>query len=323
MLGTIAQELEGKRKVILVHGNADMDAIGSAYAISRCFPEGVVFAPAGMDRIAKKATERLGISVMEDCCISEYDLVVAVDTSSPEQFSKELDLPEDTIVIDHHIPTGKWSGYRYYYDDSRTSCCEIVWDIICEGGVTDIPRDVGLALLAGMLTDSGHFAFANARMLPVFAEIMTRCGIEMDEAIAITENEVSMSEKIAMLKAVERSKFDRVGTLIVATAYGGSFEASSCKALMAAGADVAFVASQRENEYRVSARATQDAVRRGVNLGEILKSIGGETLSDGGGHPGAAGLSGKGDAEAMLHICMQKTMNVFRDIKTREASMNC
>lgn len=321
MLGTIAQELEGKRKVILVHGNADMDAIGSAYAISSCFPEGVIFAPTGLDRVAKKATERLGIEVLEECDISEYDLVVAVDTSSPEQFSMELELPENMIVIDHHIPTGRWNGYRYYYDDSRTSCCEIIWDMISDCG-KEVPRDVGLALLAGMLTDSGHFAFANARMLPAFAEIMVRCGIEMDEAIAITENEVGMSERIAMLKAVERSKFDRVGTLIVATAYGGSFEASSCKALMSSGADVAFVGSQRENEFRLSARATQDAVRRGVNLGDILKNIGCETLSDGGGHPGAAGLSGKGDVEAMLHICMQRTMDVFRDIKSREASMN-
>ena len=321
MLGTIAQELKDKRKVILVHGNADMDAIGSAYAISRCFPEGDIYAPGGMDRVAKKATERLNIEVLEECDVSQYDLVVIVDTSSPEQFNKDIELPEDTIVIDHHVPSGRWSSYRYYYDDTRTSCCEIIWDILCKGNA-EVPRDVGLALLGGMLTDRGHFAFANAALLPVFAEIMVRCGIDMDEAIAITENEVGMSERIAMLKAVERSKFDRVGTLIVATACGGSFEASSCKALLSSGADVAFVGSQRENEYRVSARATQDAVRRGVNLGEILQRIGHETVSDGGGHPGAAGLSGQGDAEAMLHICMQKTMDVFRDIKTREASLN-
>ena len=40
-----------------------------------------------------------------------------------------------------------------------------------------------------------------------------------------------------------------------------------------------------------------------------------ETDNDGGGHDGAAGLSGVGDIEAMLHICMQRTMEEFRKIK--------
>ena len=49
--------------------------------------------------------------------------------------------------------------------------------------------------------------------------------------------------------------------------------------------------------------------------GEILNGIGEETLTDGGGHNAAAGMTGTGDAEAMLHICMQRTMDEFRRIK--------
>ncbi len=41
-------------------------------------------------------------------------------------------------------------------------------------------------------------------------------------------------------------------------------------------------------------------------------------MSDGGGHGGAAGLTGIGDAEAMLNICMSKTMDTFREIKCRK-----
>lgn len=33
------------RKVILVHGNADMDALGSAYGIRCAFPDADIFAP--------------------------------------------------------------------------------------------------------------------------------------------------------------------------------------------------------------------------------------------------------------------------------------
>ena len=321
MLGTIAEELDGKKKIILVHGNADMDAIGSAYAIASCFPEGVICAPGGVDRVSKNVCDKLGIDIIEEYDPLGYDLTVVVDTSSTEQLNLELELPKDSLIIDHHAPTGKWDGYRFYYDESRVSCCEIVYDILVAGSI-GITRDVALALMSGMITDSGRFQYADARLLNTFSELMTRFGIEMDEAMTLTDNEISMSERIATLKAIEHTKFDRVGTLIVATSYGGSFEASSCKAIIGAGADVVFVGSQRDDKFRISARATQDSIRRGVDLGRILNGIGQETLSDGGGHSGAAGLSGRGDVEALLHICMCRTMEIFRDIKNRETVLN-
>jgi len=129
-----------------------------------------------------------------------------------------------------------------------------------------------------------------------------------------------MSERIAVMKAIGRVKFDVIGDMIVSVSYGGSFEASSCRALMMAGADVVFVGSQRDEEFRISARATQDIVRKGIHLGNIINGIGGETQTDGGGHGGAAGISGTGDVEAMLHICMQRTMDEFRTIKRAQQS---
>ena len=317
MFGEVADKLRGKRKVILVHGNADMDAIGSAYALMKAFPEADIFAPNGTDRVSKVVMEKIGFDVLEECDVSSYEQVVIVDTSSPEQLESDIIIPKDAIVIDHHMPTGKWDGYQFYCDDTKTSCCEVVKSILDENDI-EIDRDTGLMLIGGMITDSGHFQFAKPDMLSDFADIMKRCDINMDEAYNLTIAPVSISEKIAMLKAIERTKFDRVGSLIVATSYGGSFEASSCRAIMQAGADVVFVGSQRDEEFRLSARATQEAVRKGVHLGDILKGIGTETMNDGGGHGGAAGLSGIGDVEAMLHICMMRTMEVFREIKAKD-----
>ncbi len=317
MFGEVARKLEGKDKVIIVHGNADMDAVGSAYALKRAFPNADIFAPNSIDRISKLVTEKLDIAVLETCDISRYEQVVVVDTSSPEQLEIDLELPSSTIVIDHHLPTGKWDGYDFYCDERRTSCCEIIKDILDENGIP-IDRDMGLMLIGGMITDSGHFQHAKPGLLVAFADLMERCGISMDEAYNLTVAPVSMSEKIAMMKALERTKFDRVGNYIVATSYGGSFEASSCKAIMAAGADVVFVGSQRDDMFRLSARATQEVVRKGIHLGDIMKGIGTETMTDGGGHGGAAGLSGIGDVEAMLFICMKRTMEVFREMKTKD-----
>ena len=315
MLKDIADRLRDKKKVILVHGNADMDAISSAYVLSKCFPTADVCALNGIDRVSKLVSEKVGFSVTESFDEKDYDLIVTVDTSSPDQLQQDTVLPvEKTIVIDHHQNNGKWERYDHYIDDSKVACAQIVLDIIRENGL-EIDRDMGLMLLGGMLTDSGHFQFADTRLLDDFSYIMGRTGIHMDEAMSLTKSIPSMSERVSVMKCIERSKFDRVGDMIVATSYGGSFEAAGCRALLLAGADVVFVASQREENFRLSARATQEMVRRGFNLGEIVKDIGSETITDGGGHDGAAGLSGVGDIEAMLHICMQRTMEEFRKIK--------
>ena len=315
MYDTVADMLKDGKKVILVHGNADMDAVGSAYAIARTFGNCEIYAPAGIDRVAKTVIDKMNIQILEDCDISGYDLVVAVDTSSPEQYRpKEIDVPAGSIVIDHHTPTGKWKDMVTLCDDSMTSCTEIVLRLIKHAGLKP-DRDTALALVGGMITDGGHFQFANSTLLRDFADLMDEFDINMEEAFMLTRTEMSMSERVATMKCIERSKFDRVGDMIVATSMGGSFEASGCRALLSSGADVVFVASQREDTFRLSARTTQEMVKRGIHLGEILNGIGEETLTDGGGHNAAAGMTGTGDAEAMLHICMQRTMDEFRRIK--------
>lgn len=312
-----AKALEGGSKIILIHGNADMDAVGSAYAISRCFGDCEIYAPEGIDRVSKTVAEKLDIRILDKCDFSNYEKIVVVDTSSPEQLSPTVtEVPSHAIVIDHHMPTGKWDGYHYLCDDTMCACTEVVLRIIRASG-KKMDKITGLALVGGMITDGGHFQFANPALLRDFADVMEECGIEMDEAFALTKAVMSVSERIATMKCVERSRFDRVGDMIVATAISGSFEATGCRALLQAGADVVFVASQRDDTFRISARATQDMLRKGVHLGEIMKQIGSEVTADGGGHGGAAGISGIGDCEAMLHICMMRTMDEFRAIKRR------
>ncbi len=311
----IIDRLKGKRKVILTHGNSDMDAIGSAYALRNAFGPADIYAPAGVDRVARMVADKLEIPILDSADLGDYELVVVVDSSSPDLLQNpDLTVPPNSLIIDHHAPTGKWEGMDFHCDDTRTSCCEIVKDIIDDAGI-EIDRSSGLALLGGMLTDSGHFQYADTRMLRAFADIQDRCGIPMDEAMLLVRAPMNMSERQAAMKAIGRSKFDKVGDMIVAVSYGSSFEAASCRALLASGADVVFVGSQRDEEFRVSARATQEMVRRGIKLDAIMGQLSKETFTDGGGHGGAAGMTGVGDAEAMIHMCMMKTMDEFRKIK--------
>lgn len=314
---SIAAKLSGGRKLIYVHGNADCDAVGSAYALAQCFGDSVVCAPAGVERIARMVCDKLSIELSENEDPASFDRIVVVDCSSPDQLAPAEVPMERTIVIDHHRVNGKWDGAELYCDDTAVSCAQVVRRIIKTTGY--VPEgDCARVLAAAMLTDSGRFAYADAVLLREFADLLDESGLFMDEALDVIRAPITMSERVADLKCVGRSRFERVGDMLVAVSYGGSFEASGCHALLSSGADVAYVATQRDGTFRISGRATQQIVRRGVHLGQILSSLGTEVDGDGGGHAGAAGVSGTGDMEAMLNICMAKTMNVFREIKRRE-----
>ena len=65
MLSSIASELAKGRKLVLMHGNADPDALGCAYAIFSAFPDVTVVTPGGMDRISKLIAEKLQFVVAE------------------------------------------------------------------------------------------------------------------------------------------------------------------------------------------------------------------------------------------------------------------
>ncbi|MFP4170578.1 MAG: DHH family phosphoesterase [Methanomassiliicoccales archaeon] len=304
--------MEEGSKAVLLHGNADPDALGSAYAICRAYPGVTIVAPGGMDRTSKLIGWKLGMEVKETCRPENFDLVVILDTSSPDQVN--LEVPPGCVVIDHHARTERWEGFTYYCDDARRSCAEIVYEMLKLGG-KEIDYLSGLALLAGMLTDSGHFRYANPALLRSFGEVMEESGVEMDEVLSLTEMEQDLSERISQLKGGQRLVFDRVGENIVAVSHGSSYESSVCRSLIQLGSDVAFVGSQRERGFRISARARLGLIRQGFHLGRLLEELGMETDNNGGGHAGAAGMMGTGDVEAMLHMCKKRTMNFFRSIK--------
>jgi bifunctional oligoribonuclease and PAP phosphatase NrnA len=315
VLEEIASELaSGGRTVVVLHGNADPDALSSAFAIARAFDGVTIAAPGGLDRASKVLAQQLGITVVTDA-VPEGDRILVLDTSGPDQIPVDLDY-SNAIIVDHHARNRAWEGARVYHsDDSKASCAEIVYELLKVAG-RHPDRDAALALLAGILTDTGYFKFARPGSMVTFAEIMQSHGIDMDEAMGLVSMESDPSEKISQLRGAQRLKYWKVGRRIVAISQGSAFEASVCKSLVHLGADVAFVGSQRGETFRISARATPEMVRKGIHLGRLLNCVGSETSNGGGGHPGAAGISGVGDVEAMLNISAENAIKRLHEIES-------
>lgn len=314
MLSSIADELsKGGGTLILLHGNADPDALASAFAIQQSFPEVSIWTPGGLDRIAKLLSAKLGIKTNETSASPKRSRLLVLDTSGPEQVPDGIDF-SDAIIIDHHMRNMRWDSARIYYsDESKSSCSEIIFELL-RSFKKPISREVALGLMYGIITDTGFFKFARPGAMRVFADLMEGQDIHMDEVMELIEAEEDVSEKISQLRGAQRLKYWKVGSHIVAISQGSAFEASVCKALLFIGADVAFVGSQRGDNFRVSARATQAMVRKGLHLGRLLGGVGSETSNGGGGHPGAAGINGVGDVEAILNIAAENAIKLLKKL---------
>jgi phosphoesterase RecJ-like protein len=310
----LAKTLLTGRSAFVIHGNADPDALGSAYALSSIF-SGPIIAPGGLDRNSKVVAERLSIQVQDDFDEVNIDRIVILDTSGPEQLGKlsYLGNDENVFVVDHHIKNSNWRSKNYFCDDKKSSCCEIAYEIVKASG-KKLSRNAALAILSGILTDTGHFRYGNVHSLEAFVTIMKEYDIAMSEPLETIESETDLSEKISQLKGAQRLRFIRVEKFIIATSFGSAFEASVSKSLVMLGADMAFVGSQRGLHFRISARASQNAVDMGIHLGKLLEGVGKETSNGGGGHPGAAGLSGEGDVRRILDLCVHRSKKAIRSL---------
>lgn len=316
MLSEIAAELEsGGGTTVLLHGNADPDALACAFAISRAFDDVAIVAPGGLDRLAKVLAKQLGVDVAQTSDTTIKGRILVLDTSGPDQIPLDLDYSA-ALVIDHHARNHAWDVARIYYcDDSKSSCAEIIYELLREARKSP-DRDVALALMTGILTDTGSFRYARPASIMAFAELMTLHGTGTDEAIGLVSLDMDLSERISQLRGAQRLKYWKVGDKVVAISQGSAYEASVCKALLHLGADIAFVGSQRGDGFRISARATSDMVRAGVHLGKLLNGVGSETSNGGGGHPGAAGISGVGDVEAMLNISAENAIRLLKELES-------
>ena len=312
MLKKILNELQKGKKCVLLHKNADPDALGCAVALSLAFPDMAIGAVEGLSKNGKSLQRNLGIEVIENPDISMYDKIVVVDTPSPDRLGEFKNYLKNPIIIDHHSKSYKWNTPFFYVDETKSSCVEIIYQLL-KLGEKKITQTIGLALLAGIITDTGKFSYADSSTLKTFAKIMEDSGLSMDDVLSIfeEEHETDYSKRISRLKGAQRLRYHTEREYIVAVSQVGAFESSVCSALISLGVDAVFVGSQRNDEFRISARATQTIIKKGLHLGDLMADIAKENGCDGGGHDGAAGLNGIGDVEALLNICLERTNEIL------------
>jgi nanoRNase/pAp phosphatase (c-di-AMP/oligoRNAs hydrolase) len=311
----LLERIKAKKTLVLLHHNADPDAVGSAAALKEVIPLLDIACFASVSNAGKRLASHLGIDISTEPVLEDYEQFVVLDTSTPVQLGELAPGVKKPIVIDHHTSSGLWDAEIEMIEPEASSTAEIIYDIFESAGI-DITKEIGVALLAGIISDTGRFRFASSKAFSTVSKILDCTGLSVEEVITLLEDEdyFNYSKRIAQLKAANRMNFTTVGEIVIVTSHVGSYEAAAARILMITGGDIVFVSNNKKKDLRISARAKPHIVDMGVNLGEFLGEMGEELGCQGGGHAGAAGLNGKGDPETAINTLVKGIEKLLKEL---------
>ncbi len=296
--------------MLLCHHNADPDSLGSAIAFSRYLTSMGLKNRIGVAQsVSSYAKRLLQFAEVEKNPKVEEEVIVIFDTSSLEQL-EPIDLPKGkiVIVIDHHVEKeNPIKADIEIVDSSRTSTAEIVWDLFEYLGFRD--EVSARVILAGIVTDTANFRYANAKTFKTVSEILKMFEIQMGEiynlVVPVTDENIDQAKRMAILKACQRMEIKKVKSYIIAISKVSSYESLACKTFLQLGADVAIVGSEK-NGVRISARAKEHLIKKGLHLGKIMEKVGPIIDGSGGGHSGAAGANGKKNLDEAVKFLVKE-----------------
>ncbi|ASJ03062.1 phosphoesterase [Thermococcus profundus] len=302
-----------KSFLLLCHHNADPDSLGSAVAFARFLnARGVEKVRIGVAQSVSSYAKRLltlsPVPVEKNPSVDE-DVVIIFDTSSLEQL-EPIEIPEDkfTVLIDHHIEKeNPIKADISVVDSTRTSTAEIVWDLFKYLGFADEASIK--ALLAGIVTDTANFRFANSMTFKAVGEMLDAFPIQMGEIFQlvapVSDENLDNAKRMAVLKACQRLEIRKFKGHIIAVSKVSAYESYACKIFLQLGADVSIVGSEKKG-VRISARAKESLVKKGLHLGKIMEKVGDVIEGSGGGHAGAAGANGKKNLDEAIKLIVRE-----------------
>ncbi len=301
--------------LIIIHHNADPDAVGSAIALARGFNQSKmkceIFAPGGLSSQSKRLLEKYPYPILKK--IEKYpSLVFILDTSSPEQI-ENIVIPQDCkkIIIDHHTP-GKLADIAdmKIIDPSAHSTAILVYDLLISAGMT-ITAEIAFFLMAAIVADTGFFRLIDRKDISVIKELIDH--VNMDDIFAALSTQISYDEKMARMHSMERSKIYTIDKKIVIFAEASSFESKIANFLITSFADIAIVENVSKTDVRISARARKYLDGK-IDLSLLFKGIGKDIDGNGGGHSIAASANGSGTDKVDVAKDKMKTYieSVFR-----------
>ncbi|MHA1521199.1 MAG: DHH family phosphoesterase [Promethearchaeota archaeon] len=336
-LAQLTEIIKVSEKIVIVaHTNADPDALASALGLRALFAQiypakAITVILPKLNTVARNVWQRFQFDShlweISTQWPDHIDLLIILDATdfklincpypiSPEGNIEEID---HIFAIDHHSVSDEEKIYctATHILPDYSSATEIVIEFY---RFYQLEPDLNISkfLLAGIITDTGHFRYANSRTLEN-AKILLDKGLIISEINNALYNQMARSEKIARLKAAMRiTQLHYIQEIVVAISHVSSFEASACKALLDLGADLSFVIAfeRKQMKFRLSSRAREEVLQKyQFHLGEFMQQFGKQCGGAGGGHGGAAGCYGNlPNLELKKPIDSTKTPKIKKEV---------
>jgi len=287
--------------IFCAHKHADVDAVTSAYVVSTFFPNSIFAIADELNSAAQSLLKHFNIKpvILKNALKKYRDAkVIAVDTSSKTLFPYNEILEQKReifAVIDHH-QRGKdvFEVKHMFVDTDARACAEIIANTFQK-----VNEKQAALLACGILSDTERFATSREKTMEAFIRVYKASKLSYEELIKLAFPEKPLSEKIAVITGLQRTKMIKQGKRIISLSHVGSNNGETASILARAG-DIAFVAQKEDNAVRVSARAN---IHVDIELNKIMEEVASKFNGSGGGHKKAAGLIAYGDMDKVLDYC--------------------
>ena len=324
----IAECIRDKRHILLItHVNPDGDAVGSLLALGlyweQCGYNITMLAPTPLPLYTERLRSVERIKVYSDTPVysetlalpETVDLIVLVDTGDVQRIARIYQEQRDylaarpLIIIDHHA-TNSGEGTVNLIDASRSSNCELLYDLLRAWNARITP-EIATALLVGITTDTQSFKTSNTTPSALRAAAdLIEAGA--DRALIMRDVYSSIPFETAKLLSLSLSELRRDGaiawthvTQVMQRSVGAQDDAAAeitdYIANLGGLKATALFKERRDGSVKVSLRSVP-----GVDVAAVAQHFGG------GGHRQAAGatLPGPlGDAEERLLAVLRATVN--------------
>ncbi len=196
-MNNIIDKIQSSNNIVLLcHNNPDGDAIGSTlsmyYILTKLGKE--------VDIVINKPPKRFnfleGFQDIKEESNKDYDTAIILDTATIDRVndpSNILSRVKRKYVIDHHISNTMYGDENLV--EERPSCCQVVYDIVKKLNIK-ITKELGEALVTGLLTDTGGFSHQD--VLP--------STFVMAEELSKIVNISSLYDKV--LRTITRNQFN-------------------------------------------------------------------------------------------------------------------
>jgi len=298
--------------VLACHQRPDGDALGSALAIARVLrglgKDVVVVSEDGVPDDCKFIPESDTIVTSTDR--RDFEVGMLVDCEGTKRVGSAKDAVTSagaTACIDHHVPNGEFGEIRVVNTEA-SSTAELVAELLDENGI-GIDRDMATQLMAGLVSDTGAFRFANAapRTFRIAARLI-EAGAKPSEIAREVYETRSLRSMLVLGRALASLRIDDTGRVAWAQitrkdldelgATDADTESVVNLVRWVKGPKVAILFREsKPDSIRISLRSGD-----GVNMDRIARVFGG------GGHEAAAGCTIEGSLDEARTMVIEEVL---------------